>query len=156
MSNKNNQDYNTLTPHMAVKNASEAIEYYKKVFGAQEVRRLHTPNGAIMHADLKINDSHLFICDPYGMGCEVDAPAKSTVTIHFSTDDVDSVFARAVEHGATVDMPLQNMFWGARYGRVTDPFGQSWSLAQQLEELSTEEMQKRGDEFMKQAAACAK
>lgn len=156
MSDKDNCDYNTLTAHVAIKNAAAAIDFYKENFGAEEIRRLHAPGGAIMHADLKIGNSHLFVCDPFGECGGVAASEQSPVTLHLHVDDVDAVFAKAVENGATVLMPLQNMFWGARYGQLTDPFGQKWSIAKQLEQLSTEEMQKRGDEFMKQMAACAK
>ncbi len=144
----------TLTPHLVVQNAADAIEFYKKAFGAEEVMRVPGPNGSLVHAALKIGDSRLFLCDEFpGMSCA--SPQRmggTTVTVHMYVDNVDAVFGRAVAAGAKVKMPLENAFWGDRFGKLSDPFGHEWSLAQQIEELTTEEMMRRAEEFNKQMA----
>jgi PhnB protein len=121
-----------LTPHLVVKGASQAIEFYKKAFGAEEIMRMPGPDGrSIIHAQLKIGG-----LGPLSIG-------GTPVTIHLFVEDVDTVFNRAVAAGAQVNMPLENAFWGDRYGRITDPFGHSWSLATHKEDLTPEEISKR-------------
>src|SRR5262249_40035896 len=137
--------FHTLTPHLVVKGASRAIEFYKKAFGAQEIGRMAGPDGkSILHADLKHGDSHLFLVDEMSeMGCR--GPENSggpPVTIHIYVEDVDAAFGKAVAAGATVRMPLADMFWGDRYGMLTDPFGHSWSLASHKVDLTPEEIRK--------------
>jgi PhnB protein len=144
--------FHTLTAHLIVKGASQAIEFYKKAFGAEELGRLTGPNGnSVMHADLKIGDSHIFLVDEFP---EIDCRGPESiggtpVTIHMYVEDVDAAFDKAVAAGAKVQMPLADMFWGDRYGVVTDPFGHSWSLASHKEDLTREEIAKRAQ------AACA-
>jgi PhnB protein len=146
------EGFHTLTAHLVVKGASQAIEFYKKAFGAEELGRLAGPNGnSVMHADLKIGDSHIFLVDEFP---EIDCRGPESiggtpVTIHMYVEDVDAAFDKAVAAGAKVQMPLADMFWGDRYGVVTDPFGHSWSLASHKEDLTREEIAKRAQ------AACA-
>jgi PhnB protein len=138
--------FHTLTPHLVVKNASNAIEFYKKAFGAEEIRRASTPDGkSLMHAELQIGDSRLMLVDEFPeMDCRGPQSIGGTpVTIHMFVKDVDAAFSRAVAAGAEVKMPLDNMFWGDRYGVLTDPFGHSWSLATHKEDVTPEEIAKR-------------
>jgi PhnB protein len=135
--------FNSLTPHVVCKDAVQAIDFYERAFGAQEVFRLTAPDGALVHASLRIGNSMLMLadeCPPMG----AFSPRKlggSPVTIHLSVADVDASYARAVAAGATAQMPVTEMFWGARYGVLEDPFGHSWSIATQVRNLSQEEIQ---------------
>ena len=146
--------FHTLTPHLVVKDASKAIEFYNKAFGAEELFRLPGPDGNVIHADLKIGDSHLFLVDEMpemesrGPGLLGGTP----VTIHMYVEDVDAAFEKAIGAGATVRMPLQDMFWGDRYGILTDPFGHSWSLATHKQDLSPAETAKAAEAAF--AAGC--
>ena len=142
----------TLTTHLVVKGASKAIEFYKKAFGAQEIARLATPDGkSILHADLKIGDSHVFLVDEFPeMDCRGPQSVGGTpVTIHMYVEDVDAAFGKAVDAGAQVKLPLADMFWGDRYGVLADPFGHAWSLATHKEDLTPAEIGKRAQ------SACA-
>ena len=132
----------TITPHLVCDGAAAAIEFYKEAFGAVEMARLAGPDGKLMHAMLRIGDSMLMLVDqfpemnavgPKGLG-------GSPVTIHLSVVDVDAAFARATAAGATVRMPVTDMFWGARYGFVQDPFGHLWSMATQVRNLTMEQI----------------
>jgi uncharacterized glyoxalase superfamily protein PhnB len=144
--------FHTLTPHLVVRDADRAIEFYQKAFGAEllgDVARM--PDGKVMHAMLRIGDSFLMLNDEmpeFGSLSPLSA-GGSPVTIHIYTENVDSDFARATAAGAQVKMPLMDQFWGDRYGTVTDPFGHRWSLASHIKDLSQEEME-RG---MKEAIA---
>src|SRR5262245_22832293 len=123
--------FHTLTPHLVVKDAVQAIEFYKKAFGAEEMGRAPGPDGkTLMHAERKIGDSRIFLVDEFpDMNCHGPQSIGGTpVTIHMYVDDVDSAFAKAVAAGATVRMPLTDMFWGDRYGLLADPFGHLWSM----------------------------
>jgi uncharacterized glyoxalase superfamily protein PhnB len=133
---------NTITPHLVVDGAADAIEFYKKAFGAQEVMRMPGPDGKLGHAMLRIGDSMLMLADEYPQWESFGPLALkgSPVTLHLSVPDVDAAFARALEAGATVRMPLADMFWGDRYGIVQDPFGHRWSLATHVRDVSPEEM----------------
>src|SRR6266436_5953012 len=111
--------YHSLTPYLNVKNAVEAIGFYKAAFGAEEIFRMPGPGGAIMHAELRIGDSML-------MMSEALQQPPSTAVVFLYVTDADAVFARAVKAGATVKTALQDMFWGDRFGSVTDPFGITW------------------------------
>ena len=124
----------SLTPHLVVDGAERAIAFYKRAFGAVEKFRFNHPGDKrIGHAHLQIGDSALFLADSfpeYGGGCRTPAQlGGSPVSIHLYVEDVDATFAQAVAAGATAVMPPQDMFWGDRYGRLTDPFGHSWSVA---------------------------
>ena len=136
----------TVTPHIVCRNASSAIEFYKEAFGAEEKCRMLVPGGnKILHAGIQIGDSMVFLVDEIekwgAMGPE--ALGGSPVTIHLYVEDVDSVFQKAVNKGATVTMELMDAFWGDRYGRLKDPFGHHWSLATHIEDVSPQEMEER-------------
>jgi uncharacterized glyoxalase superfamily protein PhnB len=137
-----------ITPHLVIKGASEAIEFYKRAFGAEERFRMPFPGpeGQVRlgHAELRIGDSQLFLADEFpDYGSVGPSGGRSPVTIHLHVTDADAAFARAVEAGATVSMPLADMFWGDRYGKLVDPFGHHWSIAEHLEDLTPDQMQER-------------
>lgn len=138
--------FHTLTPHLVVKGASDAIEFYKKAFGAQEMGRVSAPDGnTILHTQIKIGNSIVFLVDEFPqMGCKGPLSIGGTaVTLHLYVEDVDAAFNRAVAAGAQVTMPVADMFWGDRYGRVADPFGHHWSLATHKEDLSPAQISER-------------
>jgi len=136
-----------ITPHLVVKGASEAIDFYKRAFGAEEVGRMPVPGPdgqvKIGHAELRIGESRLFLVDEFPEHNCKGPNGSSPVTIHLEVADADSVFGQAVGAGATVIMPLADMFWGDRYGRVVDPFGHHWSIATHLEDLTLEQLEER-------------
>jgi len=141
--------YRSVTPSLVIKGAAEAIDFYKRAFGAEEVYRFNYPgpDGAmqVAHAEIRIGDSLIFLGDEAPAHGAVAPTGPSPVTIHLCVTDADASFNRAVEAGATVRMPLENMFWGDRYGTLTDPFGHHWAIAEHVEDVSPEEMQKRLD-----------
>ncbi len=141
----------TVTPHIVCAGAVEAIEFYKKAFGAVEQMRMLTPDGKVMHAAIKIGDSVIMMADehPSMGGLGPKARGGTSVTLHLHVRDADAVFAQAVEAGATVMMPVQEMFWGDRYGIVTDPFGHQWSVATHVRDVTPEEMAKAVTEMCK-------
>ncbi|HEY9773059.1 MAG TPA: VOC family protein [Planktothrix sp.] len=146
----------SVTPHLILKDADKAIEFYKKALGAEEVCRMKTPDGKIMHASIKIDGCHIYLCDEMDGECGSKSAATlggANATIHLYVPDADAAFKRAVDAGAKPTMPVQDMFWGSRYGMVVDPFGQPWSFATCVEEVSPEEAEKRGKEMFKQMAA---
>jgi uncharacterized glyoxalase superfamily protein PhnB len=139
--------HHAITPHLVIKGASEAIEFYKRAFGAEELCRMPFPgpDGRVKlgHAALQIGDSKIFLADEFPDYGSVGPDGSSPVTIHLYVTDADAAFARAVEAGATVAMPLEDMFWGDRFGKLVDPFGHHWSIAEHLEDLTPEQMQER-------------
>ena len=142
----------TITPQLTVKNASQAIDFYKKAFGATELNRMEGPGGSIMHAALKIGDSKFFVNDLMGDGPGPTlTPGKSPVTVHLYVSDCDKVYNQAVSAGATATMPVAEQFWGDRYGQLTDPYGHTWSIATHVEDLTREEMEERMKQFMASA-----
>jgi len=146
--------YHTLTPNLVVQNAAGAIDFYKKVFGATEVERFPGPDGKIMHAELKIGDSTIFVNDSMGkLAPPADPGASNPTYLHVYVPDADTIFNRALSAGARADMPLQNMFWGDRYGKITDPFGQQWGIATHVEDVAPEDLPRRQQEFFTKAAA---
>jgi len=151
------EGFHTVSPHLIVRGAGEALEFYKKAFGAEEVFRMPGPDGkSVMHAEVQIGDSRLMICDEYPqMGClSPKGVGGTSVTLHLYVADVDKVFAQAVSAGATVKMGVQDMFWGDRYGKLTDPFGHEWSVATHVEDVSPEECARRSAEFMSGNKSC--
>ncbi len=134
----------TVTPHLVVRHAAQAIEFYKKAFGAKELNRSPGPDGKIMHATIQIGDSQIFLNDEFpGMGAQSPLGLNGTpVTIHLQIEDVDALYQQAVKAGAQVAMPLADQFWGDRYGIVKDPYGHQWSLGSRVRELTPEELQK--------------
>jgi PhnB protein len=148
------QGYHTVTPYLAVQGAAEAIAFYQRAFGAKEIVRMDGPAGKIAHAEIKIGDSMVMLGDemPSG-GCRSpQSLGGSTVNIFLYVEDVDSVFNQAVSAGGKVEMPVTDMFWGDRFGKLTDPFGHSWSLATHKEDVAPEEMGKRAQAAMAKMA----
>jgi PhnB protein len=144
------EGYNTVTPYLAVEDAAEAIEYYKKAFGAKERVRMDTPDGKIGHAELEIGDSLVMLADPFPQSST--SPPKelggTTVSVFLYVEDVDAVVKQAVDAGAKVTMEVADQFWGDRFGSITDPFGHSWSVATHVEDVPPEEMAERAKEAM--------
>jgi PhnB protein len=135
----------TLTPHIIVAGAAEAIEFYKKAFNAIEQVRLPGPGGKVMHASLKIGDSTLMLVDEmpdcgHGASYGPKALKGTPVVLHLYVDDVDGVISQAEGAGAKVTMPATDMFWGDRYGQVEDPFGHRWSVATHIRDVTPDEM----------------
>lgn len=139
------EGFHTVTPHLVIRGAAEAIDFYKKAFGARELSRAPGPDGkTLMHAMIQIGDSRIFLADEFpGMGSLSPQGLKGTpVTIHLYVEDADRVFQQAVQAGAQIAMPLADQFWGDRYGIVTDPFGHRWSIASHIKDVTPQEMQK--------------
>ena len=132
----------SVTPHLVCDGAAAAIEFYKKAFGAVEVARMPGPDGRLMHAAVRIGDSTVMLVDEWPeMGAVGPNKLNGTpVTIHLYVNDADALFAQAVAAGAEAKMPVQEMFWGDRYGQVKDPFGHAWSIATHVKDLTPEEM----------------
>lgn len=145
--------FHSVSAHLVLNNAAAAIEFYKKAFGAVEVMRMPGPDGhGVAHAELKIGDSIFMLADEWP-GSGMVSPAKvgsTSVGLHLYVGDCDAFFGQAVAAGAEVAMPLMNMFWGDRFGKVKDPFGHSWAIATHIEDVSPEECARRGVEAMKQ------
>jgi PhnB protein len=150
------EGYHTVTPYLTCKNSAQAIEFYKSVFGATEVMRMTGPDGKIGHAEIKIGDSHIMLADEFpGMSCAPTPGAMNPSALFVYLENVDATFNRAVAAGARVDMPLANQFWGDRYGKVTDPFGHQWGLAQHVEDVAPDEMKRRSEEWTAKMAKAA-
>ena len=142
----------TITPHLCVQGAAQAIDFYKKAFNAEEICRIPSPDGStLIHSAVKIGDSILFIYDevPQMGALGPKSIGGSPVRIHLYVEDVDSLYEQAVKAGAEIGMPLADQPWGDRYGTLTDPFGHSWGLATHVEDVSFEEINRRFE------AACA-
>ena len=132
----------TVTPHLIVRGAAKAIEFYKKAFGATEEARLPGPNGMLMHASIRIGDSSVMLMDesPEGKALGPQSLKGTPVTIHLSVKDADKMFDTAVKAGAKAVMPVTDMFWGDRYGVLEDPFGHSWAVATHVRDVSPAEI----------------
>jgi uncharacterized glyoxalase superfamily protein PhnB len=143
------EGHHTVTPYLVVDDAAGAIEFYTRAFGAQELYRMPGPNGRIMHAEIVIGDSPVMISDAAPeMGAHSPRALNgSPVSIFLYLPDVDAAFARATEAGATVTMPLMDMFWGDRYAQVADPYGHAWQMATHVEDVSPEEMNRRASQM---------
>jgi PhnB protein len=136
--------YHSISPSLTCKNAARAMEFYKQVFGAEEIMRMPGPGGVIMHAEMRIGDSVIFLNDEIpGMAKAPDGTSLNPVYLFLYTEDVDSVCSRAVAAGSKITMPIANMFWGDRYGKFNDPFGHSWGVATHVEDVAPEEMERR-------------
>jgi uncharacterized glyoxalase superfamily protein PhnB len=132
----------SLTPHLVCAGAAQAIEFYTRAFDAVELGRLPGPDGKLMHAMVKIGDSVLMLVDE-NTSCGMFGPkagSASPVTIHLYVQNADATLKKAAEAGAKVTMPVEEMFWGDRYGRLEDPFGHQWSVATHVRDVSPEEM----------------
>ena len=122
----------SVVPHMVVKGAADAIDFYVKAFGAHELFRMPTPDGRLLHATLAVGNSQFHLCDEFPENSCSQSPITlggTSVTLHLNVDDVDATYAKAVTAGAVGVMPPADMFWGDRYGQVVDPFGHRWSLS---------------------------
>ena len=144
------EGYQTVTAALTVRNGAEAIEFYKKAFGAEEIMRVPAPDGkSLMHAEIQVGNSRIMLGDESpAMGClapvTLGGPGGS---LYVYVPDVDAAFERAVAAGAKALMPVTDMFYGDRFGQVEDPSGHRWGLATHVEDLSPEEMARRQREF---------
>ena len=132
----------TLTPHLVCANAADAMNFYAKAFNAVEQMRMPGPNGKLIHASMRIGDSTLMLVDenPEWGALGPKSLKGSPVTIHMYVENVDSTVAQAVAAGAKVTMPVDDMFWGDRYGQLEDPFGHHWSVATHTRDLTPEQI----------------
>ena len=142
-----------VTPHLICAGAADAIEFYKKAFAATEAGRLPGPDGKLMHAAIKIGGDTVMLVDemPQWGALGPKALKGSPVTIHLYVEDADSFVARAIAAGAKLTMPVQDMFWGDRYGKIEDPFGHHWSVATHVRDVTPDEMQKAMKQMAQQA-----
>ena len=141
---------NTVTPHLVCRGAGRAIEFYKKAFGAQEIGRMDMPEGGkVLHAAMRIGNSVIMLMDEFPEWNTVSPQTLngSPVTIHLYVENAELVFTRAVQAGATAIMPLEDTFWGDRYGKLQDPFGHTWSIATHTRDVSHEEMARAAKEM---------
>jgi PhnB protein len=144
------EGYTTVSPYLVVDGAAQAIDYYKRAFGATERGRFDMPDGKIGHAELQIGDTVLMLGDSSPQ-TSIKAPTQlggTSVGIFLYVEDVDATVQRAVDAGATITQPVDDMFWGDRYGKVSDPFGHEWLIATHIEDVSPEEMAERAKEAM--------
>ena len=149
--------YHSVTPALVVRDAAAAIDFYQRAFGAIELSRMAAPDGSIAHAELRIGDSIIMLGEENEQwGTRSPLSLKGVHgSLHIYVDDADAVFDRAIRAGATVRYPLENAFWGDRYGKVTDPFGHEWGLATRVKEMTEAEITEAGRTWMEQAAKAA-
>jgi PhnB protein len=142
----------TVTPHLVVRDAAKAIEWYKKAFGAEEQYRMPMPNGKIMHAQIRIGDSVILMAEELAeMGNKSpQSIGGSATTLNIYVDDAEKLWKRAVDAGAKVTMPLSEQFWGDKYGVVVDPFGHIWAIGQHVRDMTPEEMAQAGQKAFSQ------
>jgi PhnB protein len=149
------EGFHSVTPHLIVRDAAKAIEWYGKAFGAKERFRMPGPDGrTIMHAEIQIGNSIVMMGEENpSMGCSSPKALNgSPVTMMIYTTNCDQTFQQAVSAGATANMPPMDMFWGDRYGRLTDPFGHQWAIATHQKDLTPQEIEKGQKEFFAQMA----
>jgi PhnB protein len=146
--------YHSVTPALVVRDAAAAIDFYKRAFGAEEIDRMAGPDGSIMHAEIRIGDSILMLGEENEQWGTKSPLSLNGVhgSLHIYVEDADAAFNRALKAGATVRYPLEDAFWGDRYGKVTDPFGHEWGLATRVKDMTKAEMEKAGQEWMAKAA----
>jgi len=145
----------SVIPQLVYKDAAKAIEWYVRALGAREVMRMPGPHGTIMHAELKIGDSFLFLNDEFpGGGVRAPGPdAPATASIMLYVPDVDATFQRAVQAGAKTAMPVMEAFWGDRGGMLIDPFGVPWFIATHVKDMTAEEMRRASEEAVRRMEA---
>ncbi len=148
------EGYRGLIPTLAVDDAAGAIDFYTRAFGATERMRMPGPDGRIAHAELELGGGLIMLADQYPQTTATPPPELGGHSggVMFYVDDVDALVERAVAAGATITMPLENQFWGDRFGKLADPFGHEWSVATHVEEVSPDEMERRGREAMAELA----
>jgi PhnB protein len=146
--------YHSVTPYLFIKGAASAIDYYKNVFGAKERMRMPGPNDRVMHAELQIGDSIVMLADenPQAGATSPQTVGGASNSLHVYVEDVDTVTQKAVSGGAKLVRPVKDEFYGDRTGTIGDPFGQIWSIATHIEDVSPEEMKKRMTKAMSQTA----
>ena len=151
------EGHHTVTPQLTLDNAAQAIDWYKKALGAEEVARAVGPDGKIMHANIRIGDSLIMLNDEMGGAKSPKAIGGSPTSLWLYVDDCDALFNRAVAAGGQVSQggmgKMQDQFWGDRSGTFTDPHGYQWTIATRKEDLKPEEIKQRMDEFMKSVAS---
>lgn len=144
------EGYHTVTPYLAVDDATAAIDFYQRAFGAKERVRMAGPDGKIAHAELELGDSVVMLSDPFPQF--IAKPPKelggTSIGVFVYVENVDDVFRQAVDAGATPTMEPEDQFWGDRFGSLTDPFGHQWQIATHVEDVSPEEMAKRSEAAM--------
>jgi len=145
--------YHAITPYLSLRNASRAIEFYKKAFGATELMRFALPNGHVGHAELKIGDSIIMLADEHPeMGTRSPETVGGTPTaLMLYVDNVDKVVDRAVTEGARIDRPVEDKFYGDRLGTLTDPFGHVWHVSTHVEDVPPDELKRRAEAAMREA-----
>jgi PhnB protein len=143
------EGYHSISPSLAVDNAAAAIDFYKRAFGANERLRMDGPGGTIAHAEIEIGDSVVMLADPSPQAGERPPTAIGGTSVGIFTyiEDIDTVFKRAIDAGATSNSEPENMFWGDRFGTLTDPYGHVWHLATHVEDLTPEQIDERAKEF---------
>ncbi len=140
--------YHTVTPYLIIKGAAQAIQFYQSAFGAQQIMRLDGPDGTILHAEIKIGDSHIMMADEMETHRGPQTLGGTPVSLMLYVEDCDKVFAAALAAGATQTRPLENQFYGDRCGTLVDPFGHIWSVATHVEDVTPEEINRRFAEMM--------
>jgi uncharacterized glyoxalase superfamily protein PhnB len=146
--------YHTITPSLVVRDAVAAIDFYKRAFGAEELGRMSGTDGKIMHAEIQIGDSRVMLGEEneqWGVKSPLSTNGNPG-SLHIYVEDADASFDRALKAGATVKYPLEDAFWGDRYGKVADPFGHEWGIATRVKDLSPAEMEQAGKEWMAKSA----
>ncbi|HZP58043.1 MAG TPA: VOC family protein [Dehalococcoidia bacterium] len=133
--------YHSVTPYLYIKGAAQAIDFYKRAFGARERMRMAGPDGTVGHAEIQIGDSVVMLADAPATAADARKGVTSSLLIY--TEDVDAMWKRALDAGATEVQPLENKFYGDRMGMVRDPFGHEWSLGTHIEDVSPQEMERR-------------
>jgi len=142
--------YHTITPALAIKGAAAAIDFYKRAFNAAELHRMASPDGTVMHAEIKIGDSNIMLSDEFP-DWGVLSPKTvggSPTTLYIYVEDVDATTRQALAAGAKELQPVSDQFWGDRSGKIEDPFGYRWGLATHIEDVSPEEMDRRSKAWM--------
>jgi PhnB protein len=144
------EGYQSVVPYLAVDDAAKAIEFYRRAFGATERSRMEGPGGTIAHCELEIGDSVVMLADalPQFATRSPKELGGSSIGLFMYVEDVDEVIQTAADAGATVTMPAADQFWGDRFGQVQDPYGHLWQIATRVEELTPEEVGRRGQEFL--------
>jgi PhnB protein len=147
------QGYHTITPQLTLEDAAQTIDWYKRALGAEELSRSLGPDGKVMHAELKIGDSRFMVNDPMPGSKGPKAYGGSPASMWLFVENSDALFKRAVDAGGTVQMPMEDQFWGDRAGAFAEPSGYTWWIATRKEEFTPDEMKQRAEEFFKQMAS---
>ena len=149
--------YHSVTPALILRDAATGIDFYKRAFGASELSRMNGPDGKVMHAEIMIGDSRIMIGEE-NLEWDMKSPLSTngvSTSLYVYVDYVDKAFDLAVKEGATVRFPLEDTFWGDRFGKLTDPFGHEWGLAKRVRDLTEEEVKRGAEEWMAKAGQTA-